>query len=1439
MANARKPARKIAGSEMVGSDDPRAPLDSAAFLAAARSVLATLKADLLARAEEQPAVGRALAERHETERAARRTADSFPEWRDRTATQVAAAWLLSCVFVRTMEDRGLLATARLAGPGAMDSQTLFFELAPSLTERDYLLTVFRELATFPAARSLFDPASSLVFRLAPSAGAARELLDLFRHPRPEAPAFRFGQADTRFLGDLYQDLDEDVRKRYALLQTPGFVVSFILDRTLEPALERFGLADTTLIDPTCGSGHFLLDAFARLFEHRLATEPGLGPREAARKALDAVFGVDINPYAVAITRFRLTLAYLEKAGFSHLIDAPEIPFHVVVGDSLLHNPHARPTPADDQGEQSSPAWGGDLFALEDEAAVRDVLHRQYASVVGNPPYITEKDEVLRERYRAAYPRSAAGKYSLAAPFCERLFQLGRARGLVGQITANSFMKREFGKKLIENFLPTVNLSLVVNTSGAYIPGHGTPTVILLGSAEPPQGTEVLTVLSKRGEPTTPADPAKGLVWTGILGHIEDVGFENDYISVARLKRAGLEKHPWSLGGGGALELKELLEERAEKHLGEVVTSIGFMAITGEDEAYVAPPDVYQRFNLPHRDFGIGEAIRDWAFTLDEAVLFPYNGDWKPAASEGLLRWLWPYRTCLRQRLMFGKTHEQMGFNWFEYRHVGREKIATPLSIAFAFVATHNHFVLDRGGKVFKQTAPIIKLPASATDDDHFALLAYLNSSTACFWMKQVCMDKGNGGIGGGIGDELWERRYEFDGTKLSRVPLPRGWQVLALLGAHMSKQGAALARYTAAGNSVAVSETLNSLVACQEQLDWQVYELFGLSTDQNAARTLALLSVGGRPFEHLLIARAAAGQQTAWFERNNYPAPTRPSENVAALIREIQSSAELTVIESPEFKRRWRVPDALRASAAAAHERDLDVLEQALSSPVVLRRRQLSAGDRRADLDGLLDSNAIPFVAAGYFSEVGLGKRAAWQRTWELQRAEDRGETLTIGVPPKYAQSDFTSATAWRLRGKLDVPKERFISYPGCESDEDGEPVYGWAGWDHLQRAQALAALYMKRKTDEAWPTERLVPMLAGLLELIPWIVQWHNEPNREFNDLRMGDYFAAFLAEELQTHCLTEADLLAWRPTRKTTRRRTGKPAKAPTNIHISEEIRRTQASWLHDRPGIPVSFDERGYTTSVDQNLFAPLGAPARQELTRGNGGELGSEARPGKLAAPWSSAALAINFFEYWRGLDATPLAKALALDEPIESLTLEAQFATGFARTPTWAQANLDALLDMASSSLAIESKFGEPYYATKQEPFAPTYLQAGEDPRWNGLDHLRSLAHAIADGTIRFAHLDTAQLIKHAIALQRHELRQSPRRRFELLLLWYCPPGDHVATRVMRDEVARLGVAMTADGVRFRAETYQDVFGRLRSATRGHHKYLDYLGSRYFSTVEKR
>ncbi|WP_438940072.1 hypothetical protein, partial [Chitinophaga hostae] len=102
------------------------------------------------------------------------------------------------------------------------------------------------------------------------------------------------------LGDLYQDLSDHAKKQFALLQTPEFVEEFILDRTLEPAIATFGLADTTLIDPTCGSGHFLLGAFHRLVAKWTDAEPATNPRERVRRSLTAIAGVDVNPFAVAI-----------------------------------------------------------------------------------------------------------------------------------------------------------------------------------------------------------------------------------------------------------------------------------------------------------------------------------------------------------------------------------------------------------------------------------------------------------------------------------------------------------------------------------------------------------------------------------------------------------------------------------------------------------------------------------------------------------------------------------------------------------------------------------------------------------------------------------------------------------------------------------------------------------------------------------------------------------------------------------------------------------------------------------------------------------------------------------------------------------------------------------------------------------------------------------
>jgi hypothetical protein len=126
----------------------------------------------------------------------------------------------------------------------------------------------------------------------------------------------------------------------------------------------------------------------------------------------------------------------------------------------------------------------------------------------------------------------------------------------------------------------------------------------------------------------------------------------------------------------------------------------------------------------------------------------------------------------------------------------------------------------------------------------------------------------------------------------------------------------------------------------------------------------------------------------------------------------------------------------------------------------------------------------------------------------------------------------------------LDVPREAFIVFPGAERDDDKSPIIGWAGWDQLERAQALAALYQERK-EEAWTKDRLAPLLAGLLELVPWLKQWHNEPNASFGGQRLGEYFAQYVESEARENGLTLDELKAWRPAAKKTGR-TGTRKKA-----------------------------------------------------------------------------------------------------------------------------------------------------------------------------------------------------------------------------------------------------------------------------------------------------
>jgi hypothetical protein len=1285
-----------------------------------KELVGQLDEDLLARATENAEIEAGLREAFQQIEKGGRTAQAFEVWREDYLDQVAVAWVLACVFVRFMEDNHLIDECWLAGEKerrklAEDTHELFFRKHPHDTDREYFHHVFHEIGKIPAAKELFAEGKTPLWAVAPSGDAAMKLLAFWQEIDAETGqlkrTFEVKEGDTRFLGDLYQELSEKAKKKYALLQTPVFVEEFILDRTLNPALDEFGLEKVRLIDPTCGSGHFLLGAFARLF--RLWMKRESNEIVAAQKALDGVWGVDINPFAVAIARFRLIVAATQACAIKNLKrgHAPGWKIHLAAGDSLLFG--SKPGY---KGERVPLHRQGDLFevpaiyAVEEAKAVDEILDQGFHVVVGNPPYITVKDQAPNDTYRSLYS-TCYRQYSLGVPFTQRFWELAVHQGegnggcgYIGMITSNSFMKREFGKKLITDFFPKVELTHVIDTSGAYIPGHGTPTVILFGRSRKPTTDNVRAVLGIKGEPGTPENAAQGLVWQSIINQIDRAGSQDTFTSATDTPRTIFSSHPWSIGGGGAAGLQERIGEGGESELRSLIHDLGFGAVTRDDDVFLMSKKSAIRLGVEEkyiRSHITGENVRDWSVLQVDAALWPYNqtslqAELTPTTN----RCFWPFRRQLCDRVAYGQSQIQRGLQWFEYSMFFRNRFRSPRQIAFAAIATHNHFVHCLGSNLYNRHAPIIILPANATLDDHLELLGLLNSSTACFWGRQTFFPKGGYGAG------KWEERLEWDGTKLQQFPIPNTKplalakqldslsQKYAQLLPEEQVQAATPTAVRLQAAHVESGRLRGRMIAIQEELDWQCYQLYGLMPDDlnYTGDDLPELALGERAFEIVMARQIAKGElQTAWFVRHgskpitdlpkHWPAPYR--KLVDRRIKLIETNKDIGLIERPEYKRRWNSEPWEEQEQRALKNWLLDRLEDKRYWPRIELQSTAQLADRasadaefmqvatlyrgRPDFDlaalvaELVEGESVPFLPILRYKASGLRKREVWERTWDLQRQEDErakqrqaleaklksirtrteknfesdyatlkkmeadlkkeavkvrdgfaphikledewngsrslvaleseeldGEggrgvkalgkakkevldfhtsiakkidqalakddeyqaALTeldgipddpeIPVPPKYTTADFQKSDYWRLRGKLDVPKERWISYPHCQSVSDPSLVVGWAGWNHLEQATALVTYYDARKR-EGWDAKRLTPLLAGLQQLLPWIHQWHPEIDKESGKTAGQDY-QSMVEQDAYELGLTLEDFRTWQPHQTTARRRTRK---------------------------------------------------------------------------------------------------------------------------------------------------------------------------------------------------------------------------------------------------------------------------------------------------------
>ena len=164
------------------------------------------------------------------------------------------------------------------------------------------------------------------------------LLELIPVVHMETRNFAFAVGDAANRGNE--------RKTTGSYYTPDSLVQLLLTTTLDPVLDAAEsrnpsdpaaeILKLSIIDPACGSGHFLLAAArraaARIARHRSAGAPS---QEAFQLALrevvsNCIFGADRNPMAVELCKVALWIEALEPGKPLSFLDA-----RIRCGDSLI------------------------------------------------------------------------------------------------------------------------------------------------------------------------------------------------------------------------------------------------------------------------------------------------------------------------------------------------------------------------------------------------------------------------------------------------------------------------------------------------------------------------------------------------------------------------------------------------------------------------------------------------------------------------------------------------------------------------------------------------------------------------------------------------------------------------------------------------------------------------------------------------------------------------------------------------------------------------------------------------------------------------------------------------------------------------------------------------------------------------------------------------
>jgi hypothetical protein len=505
------------------------------------------------------------------------------------------------------------------------------------------------------------------------------------------PADVLGQVYEQFLGKTIKQSDgtavikekPEVRKAGGVYYTPTHIVRYIVNRAFAGKLDhqtpaQLAKSGFRICDPACGSGSFLIEAYQHLLDWHLdyyiSNDPERWTRsrpkrlrkditgawrlvteERKRILLDHIFGVDIDPQAVEVTKLSLLLKVLEgETGSSlqeqyalfHERTLPDLDKNIKCGNSLVGTAFhlTQRTLPDPELERKVNAFDWDV------EFPKVALGRGFDVVIGNPPwlmagyYVSESVPYLHQNYK-----SAQKKFDLYYVFIEQGRRLLAPGGTIGLIVPNKFFHTTAAANLRALLLHDLRLREIVDFGIERVfDGPTNYSCILLADSASPgdrvEFTESLADLTVVSQFTVDTSSLGTGSWNfqdddaaRIFDHMEKEGRPLE--SFVERFTAGVQS--------GADRILTLTIEQVQQ-LG-LETELVRPMLRGRDvRAYALGPDTKQLI-FPYRE------TEDRFRLLSEEDLRQFPNVW---------RYLNSHRDRLAARLWFGQDATELSGAWY-------------------------------------------------------------------------------------------------------------------------------------------------------------------------------------------------------------------------------------------------------------------------------------------------------------------------------------------------------------------------------------------------------------------------------------------------------------------------------------------------------------------------------------------------------------------------------------------------------------------------------------------------------------------------------------------------------------------------------------------------------------------------------------------------------